>query len=52
MSSNILVDTGPLVAWLNPRDGFHRWASENLRWLPRRLWTSEPVLTEAAFLLA
>jgi uncharacterized protein len=47
----ILMDAGPLAALLNPNDEFHAWARETLRRLPPPLLTSEPVLTEVAFLL-
>jgi uncharacterized protein len=47
----ILLDAGPLTALLNPNDQWHVWARETLRRLPAPLLTSEPVLTEAFFLL-
>ncbi len=46
----IVLDTGPLVALLNERDKYHRWAVEVLAHLAPPLWTCEPVLTEAAHL--
>jgi predicted nucleic acid-binding protein len=46
-----LVDTGPLVAALNRRDGHHRWASGVLDRVPPPLLTCEAVLSEAAYLL-
>jgi predicted nucleic acid-binding protein len=49
MRSGALLDTGPLVAYLRPRDRYHDWAVETLE-LP--LVTCEPVLTEACFLVA
>ena len=47
----ILMDTGPLAALLNPNDEWHAWARETMRRLPTPLLTSEPVLTEASYLL-
>jgi predicted nucleic acid-binding protein len=48
---SILVDAGPLVAWLNRKDGYHAWAREQFARLRPPLLTCEPVLTEVAFLL-
>ena len=47
----ILVDAGPLTALLNPNDEWHAWARETIRRLRVPLLTSEPVLTEASYLL-
>ena len=52
MSRQFLIDTGPLVALLDRRDSFHRWAYTCLKKLPYPLLTCEPVITEACFLLA
>jgi predicted nucleic acid-binding protein len=49
--TRILLDTGPLVAFLNRRDHFHGWATETLGALEPPLWTCESVLSEACFLL-
>lgn len=46
-----LADTGPLVALIDPDTKEHEWARDCAKALPRPLLTSEPVLTEAAFLL-
>jgi len=48
----VLVDTGVLVALIDPDTREHQWAREWARRLPQPFQTSEPVLTEAAFLLA
>lgn len=48
----VLVDTGVLVALIDPDTREHQWAQEWARRLPQPFQTSEPVLTEAAFLLA
>jgi predicted nucleic acid-binding protein len=47
----ILLDAGPLIALLNPNDEWHIWARDTLRRLAAPLLTSEPVLTEVAYLL-
>jgi predicted nucleic acid-binding protein len=47
----VIVDTGPLVALLNARDSYHEWARETLGHLRPPLWTCEPVLAEAAYLV-
>jgi predicted nucleic acid-binding protein len=46
-----LLDTGPMVAALNPRDRHHGWALELLRNASPPLLTCEAVLSEAVFLL-
>jgi len=47
----ILVDTGPLVALFDPRDGQHQRAANTLGTLRERLCTTVPVLTEAFHML-
>lgn len=49
--NDVIVDTGPLVALLNPRDPFHRWASDALGAVEAPLLTCEAVLTETAYLV-
>jgi uncharacterized protein len=46
-----LLDTGPLVAFLNRNDQWHEWAKAQMGALPPPLLTCEPVLTEACFLI-
>jgi uncharacterized protein len=46
-----LVDTGPLVAFLNRRDKYHAWAKERLQETEPPLLSCEAVLSEACFLL-
>jgi uncharacterized protein len=48
----VLLDTGPLVAYLYPRDAYHDWAVEQFSTLDLPFVTCEPVITEACFLLA
>jgi predicted nucleic acid-binding protein len=52
MKETVLLDTGPLVAWLCRGDRWHRWAVEIFATLSPPLVTCEPVLTEACFLYA
>ena len=49
--SACLLDTGPLVSYLAATSRHHKWAVEQWKQLSPPLLTSEPVLTEAAFLL-
>ena len=46
-----LLDTGPLVAFLNRNDQWHGWATTQMGLLAPPLLTCEPVLTEACFLV-
>jgi uncharacterized protein len=48
---SVLVDAGPLMAWLNPGDRYHIWATDQLSRLKPPLLTCEPVLGELAWLL-
>ncbi len=47
----MILDTGPLVAYLNRRDKHHRWAVACWSALFEPLTTCEAVLSEAMFLL-
>jgi predicted nucleic acid-binding protein len=47
-----LLDAGPLVAYLYPRDAYHDWAVEQFAAFDPPFVTCEPVITEACFLLA
>ncbi len=50
MSHRLIVDTGPLVAFLSERDARHRWVLQ--AWRTRAsLVTCDAVIAEAAFLL-
>lgn len=46
-----IVDTGPLVAFLNRQDEHHSWARAQMDVLKPPLLTCEPVLAEACHLL-
>ena len=48
----VIVDTGVLVALIDPDTKEHAWAREEAARLPVPFLTTEAVLTEAAFLLA
>lgn len=50
MSATLVLDTGPLVAMLAPREARHAWATEALR-VRARVVTCEAVVSEAFFLL-
>jgi predicted nucleic acid-binding protein len=52
MRSGVLLDTGPLVAYLYPKDTHHEWAVEQFATLDLPFITCEPVLSEACFLVA
>lgn len=46
-----LLDTGPLVAVLNRRDRNHEWAKQVFYSVRSPMFTCEPVLTEACYLV-
>ncbi len=50
--SAVLLDTGPLVAYLNRSEEHHGWSVEKFEALAEPLWVCEAVLTEVCFLLA
>ena len=47
----VLVDTGPLVAIVSPRDQYHELCVKTIQSLPAPLLSCWPVITEAAWLL-
>ena len=49
---SIILDTGPLVAYLRGSDQYHEWARQQFRQYRSPFLTCEPVLTETAFLLS
>jgi hypothetical protein len=48
----ILVDTGPLVAFFDASDNYHKICLDVLKGINEQLATTWPVLTEAFYLLA
>jgi predicted nucleic acid-binding protein len=51
MKQNVIIDTGPIVAFINARDEYHKWAKEQWSRIAPPLLTCEAVLSEACFLL-
>lgn len=51
VAASVVVDTGPIVAFLDADDQFHAWAKEQFARLRPPLLTCEAVLTEACFLI-
>ena len=51
MTEAVLVDTGPLVAFLNRRDRYHEWSKDIFAELVPPVLSCEAVLSEACFLL-
>jgi predicted nucleic acid-binding protein len=50
--SSVLLDTGPLVAYLHSGEQHHDWAVAQFGFLTEPVLTCEPVWTEAAYLLS
>jgi predicted nucleic acid-binding protein len=50
MKRQVILDTGPLVAVLNPGDTYHDWVTRQLADMTPPLLTCEAVLSEACFL--
>lgn len=51
MKRRVILDTGPLVAMINGRDKYHKWATLQWAQIEPPLLTCEAVLSEACFLL-
>jgi predicted nucleic acid-binding protein len=51
MGNPVVLDTGPLVAFIDGEDTQHRWASAQLASLQPPFLTCEAVISEALFLL-
>jgi uncharacterized protein len=51
VTETVLVDTGPIVAFLNSRDRYHEWSKENFAEIEAPVLSCEAVLSEACFLL-
>jgi predicted nucleic acid-binding protein len=49
--TSVVVDTGPLVALLNRRERHHSWVAKVMDSIEPPLFTCDPVLSEACFLL-
>ena len=52
MIRRVILDTGPLVAFMHASDQHHAWSRDILRDIEAPLITCEAVLSEASFLLA
>jgi len=50
-ANKIIVDSGPLVGYLDSSDQWHAWANSFLASLPSPFLTCESVLSEASYLL-
>ena len=51
MKRRVVVDTGPLVAFLNRRDRYHGWATSRLAEIEPPLLSCEAVIAETSHLL-
>jgi uncharacterized protein len=51
MKREVLLDTGPLVAFINSQDRYHNWAMSQWAQATPPLLTCEAVISEACFLL-
>lgn len=52
MTRQAIIDTGPLVAFLDKDEKHHQWARDQITQLTEPLLVCEPVLTETMFLLS
>jgi len=52
LSGPVLIDTGPLVAFLLKRERNHAWAAQQFAETSQPFFTCEAVISEAAFLLS
>ncbi len=51
MKQQVILDTGPLVAFINGRDKYHKWTTRQWSQISPPMLTCEAVLSEACFLL-
>lgn len=51
MKNRIIIDTGPIVAFINHNDKYHSWTKMQLSNIKPPLLTCEAVITETCFLL-
>ena len=47
----VIIDAGPIVAFLNKSDGYHDWALQQFSQLKPPFFTCESVISEVCFLL-
>ena len=52
MKRQVILDTGPLVAFINGRDRYHKWSVSQWAQIEPPLMTCEAVLSESCFLLS
>jgi predicted nucleic acid-binding protein len=50
-ATRVLLDTGPLVGYLNRHDQYHEWTTARWDALFEPMWTCEAVLSEAIYVL-
>ena len=50
-ATRVLLDTGPLVGYVNRNDQYHDWAADCWGALFDAVWTCEAVMSEAIFLM-
>src|SRR4051794_35145244 len=50
-ATKVLLDTGPLIGYLNRKDQYHQWAVARWAGLTEPLWTCESVMSEVVFSL-
>ena len=51
MKQRVIIDTGPLIAFINRREHFHTWVINTLARIEQPLLTCEAVIVETCFLL-
>ena len=51
MANQILVDSGPLIAFLSSSEKYHRWVLDQMSDMNGELVTTESVLSEVVFLM-
>lgn len=50
MTKLLIIDTGPLVAYMNKNDKYHGWAKKRFQEIVSPLLTCQAVISEACFL--
>lgn len=51
MTNDLILDTGPLVAYLNHKDKYHGWARQRFQEITPPILTCQAVISEACFLV-